>query len=79
MTWRNKRKGVAEMKQKISIGLSVVACIIILGLLMLLGNYKKYSNIFEKQPVKDYGQLEVYIQSSSDVEQVNIWKSESDC
>ena len=67
------------MRQKISIGLSVVICTMILALILLVGYQETDAKIKIDEPAQSYEQLELYLQNSSNVEKVNIWKSEADC
>ena len=67
------------MRQKISIGLSVIICVLIVSALLITGYRVVEANTGAGEPAEDYGQLELYVQYSSNVEKINIWKSEADC
>ena len=67
------------MRQKISVGLSVIICGLIMAALLITGYRVVEENIMAGEPAENYEQLELYVQYSSNVEQINIWKSEADC
>ena len=67
------------MKQKISAGLAVIICGLIMVALLLTDYRVAEENIMTGEPAENYEQLELYVQYSSNVEQINIWKSEADC
>lgn len=67
------------MRQKISIGLSVVICTMILALILFVGNQESDVKIKIDEPAQNYEQLELYLQNSSNIVKVNIWKAEADC
>ena len=67
------------MRQKISIGLSVIVCVLIVSALLLTGYRVMEANTKAGEPAEEYSQLELYVQYSSNVEKINIWKSEADC
>ena len=67
------------MRQKISVGLSVIICVLIMAALLITGYRVVEENVMTGEPAENYEQLELYVQYSSDVEQINIWKSEADC
>ena len=70
------------MKQKISVALSAIACVVILAVLLGMGYREATVKAVSGEPAGDYGQLKLYIQYSSKyskMEKINIWKSEADC
>ncbi len=67
------------MRQKISIGVSVIVCVLIMSALLITGYRVVEANTMAGKPAEDYGQLELYVQYSSNVEEIHIWKSEADC
>lgn len=67
------------MKQKISIGLSGVACLLILALLLMIGHREVNAKRAAGEPAADYEQLELYIKHGLNAETIHIWKSEAEC
>ena len=61
------------MKKKISAGLAVIICGLIMVALLLTDYRVAEENIMTGEPAENYEQLELYVQYSSNVEQINIW------
>lgn len=66
------------MKQKINIAFSVIVCCVILAFFLVMGCQEKVTEASD-EPAAEYEQLELCIGRFSNMETVNIWKSEADC